>query len=182
METNAPAARPKLAPAAAVRPSLTAVILAPRWRLGRRAAARRAVDAALERWRPHVRRLLVAAQAAAVPALKTSAADELLIVPESDSSLSAVSCALSACPEDPLLLLDPAVEVSPERLDEMAAALLPRTPAVALVHPEKRLLPFPLLVRQAARPLIEALLEQGCGDVGDLMRRPSARLILLGRD
>jgi len=179
MESPAVSTPSVIAPASS-RGEVTVVVLAPRWRLGRRAAARRSVEAAFDHWKRRVGRVFVAAQPAVAAALRAGTGDSLVIVPDSETALSSVACLIDACPGEPLLILEPETELPDAALDRMLAALEDeQAAAVAVVHPEKRLLPFPLLVKRAVHPLLEALLAAGASDVADLMRRPAARLVLL---
>jgi molybdopterin-guanine dinucleotide biosynthesis protein A len=162
--------RPASAPAAVV-------IIAPAWRFGRRGPVRRAVEAAVARWKERGASVVVACQAAAAPALREGA--DVVIIPASETGLSAVACALDTCSSDPVFITDVDAEASAETLSALRAVLGEDAAVAAVVDRERGLRPFPLLCRRAARPLIGALLEEADGSIESLLRRPWARLATL---
>ena len=164
---------------APTRGDFTALVLAPRWRLGRRAAAKRAVSATLEQLRPLARRALVACQAAAAPSLRELQADDVLIVPDSESTLSMLQCALEACPDDPLLIAPAGCEIRLDAVLAMVAAVQDEGAAVSAAVDRRGLLEFPIACRPAVRPVVTGCLYMGQESLADLLRRPCARLVTL---
>jgi molybdopterin-guanine dinucleotide biosynthesis protein A len=154
-----------------------AVILAPAWRFGRRAAAKRAVVDAVARWTGRGQRVVVACQAAAVPVLRETA--EIAIIPASETGLSAVACVLDMCEADPILIADVDADASAETLAALWAVFGEDASVAAVVDKERGLRPFPLLCRRSVRPLIDALLDEPGGSLETLLRRPCARLAAL---
>jgi molybdopterin-guanine dinucleotide biosynthesis protein A len=176
-KTNAAAApKPLLAETA----DLTALILAPRWRLGRRAAAKRAVAATAEALRPLARRVAVACQGAAAPALRDARAGEIIIVPDSESPLSALGCALDACGDDLILVVAAGTRPSARIVQALVSALQDdETAGVSACVELRRPVGLPLLCRRSLRPIVAACLYAGQTSLLDVLRRPCARLITL---
>jgi hypothetical protein len=174
LETQREPARGALA-----RLDFTALVLAPRWRLGRRAAGKRAVAAALEQARPLARRVTVACHAVAAPSLRELGADEVFIVPDTESTLSMVQYALEACPDDPLLIAPAGCEIRRDAVLAMLAAVRDEGAAVSAAVDRRGLLEFPIACRPALRPVVTGCLYMGQESLADLLRRPCARLVTL---
>ena len=158
---------------------LTALILAPRWRLGRRASGKRAVLATARSLQPLARRVAVACHGAAAPALRDSGAGEVFIVPDSESPLSALGCALDACEDELTLVVAAGSEVPKRALDLMLASLADDAAGVAAWVRRDGEVGFPLLCRASVRPIVAACVYAGHASLVELLRRPCARLITL---
>lgn len=161
------------------RGDFTALVLAPRWRLGRRAAGKRSVAATIEQLRPLARRVAVACQAAAAPSLGDLGADGVVIVPDSESTLSMLQCALEACPDDPLLIAPAGCEIRLDAVLAMLAAVRDEGAAVSAAVDRRGLLEFPIACRPSVRPVVTGCLYMGQESLADLLRRPCARLVTL---